>query len=165
MNTPRFHLAQVNIGRLRGPLDTPLLADFVAALDPINALADGSPGFVWRLQTEDGNATAIRPFEDDMIAVNMSVWESIESLADFVYRSAHTGVMRNRRNWFHHMELYMTLWWVPAGHRPTIEEAKEHLEHLQAHGPTPHAFTFRAPFPPPDSTATVEAREDDLCPA
>ena len=93
-----WHLAQVNIGRLRARVDDPLIADFVANLDRINALADAAPGFVWRLQTEDGNATAIRPADDDeLLAINLSVWESVEALADYVYRSAHVELMRRRR--------------------------------------------------------------------
>src|SRR4051794_21674556 len=93
------HVAQVNIGLPKAPLDSPQLSEFMAALDPLNALADGSPGFVWRLQTEDGNATAIRPFDDDRLMINMSVWASIDELAAFVYRSAHVEVMRRRREW------------------------------------------------------------------
>jgi hypothetical protein len=166
MSEARYHLAQINIGRLRAPVDSPIVAEFMAALEPINAIADASPGFVWRLQTEDGNATSIRPFEDDEILVNMSVWESIEALGDYVYRSAHTPFMRRRREWFHHMaEAYLALWWVPAGHIPTTAEAAERLRHLQEHGPTAHAFTFRSPFPAPDSAEQLEARDDDLCPA
>jgi hypothetical protein len=166
MDNDTYQLAEVNIALLRAPLDTPQLADFVAALEPINALADRSPGFVWRLQTEDGDATAVRAFDDERIIVNLSVWDSIEALADFTYRSDHTTVMRRRREWFHQMrEVYAALWWVPAGHRPSVEEARERLEHLRRHGPTPHAFGFRQPFPPPGSTTAVEAREDDLCPA
>jgi hypothetical protein len=160
----RYHLAQVNIGRVRAPLDTPELADFVAALAPINALADASAGFVWRLQTEDGDATAIRAFDDESVMVNMSVWESLEALADFTYRSAHTAVMRRRREWFHHMDVYLALWWVPAGHRPSVTEAQARLAHLAEHGPTPEAFTFRVPFPPPGSADPLIARDDDLCP-
>jgi hypothetical protein len=166
MSETSYHLAQVNIGRLRAPVDSPIVAEFMAALEPINALADGSPGFVWRLQTEDGNATSIRPFEDDEILVNMSVWESIEALGDYVYRSAHTPFMRRRREWFQQMaEAYLALWWVPAGQLPTAAHAVERLNHLREHGPTPYAFTFRSPFPPPDTDEEVEAREDDLCPA
>jgi heme-degrading monooxygenase HmoA len=162
----RYHLAQVNIARLRAPLDTPLLADFVAALTPINALADDSPGFVWRLQTENGDATTVRAFDDERILVNLSVWESLEALADFTYRSAHTAVMRRRREWFHPMqELYLALWWVPAGHQPSLDEARARLAHLDEHGATSAAFTFRAPFPPPGSARRLTARADDLCPA
>jgi hypothetical protein len=142
------------------------VAEFMEALEPINAIADGSPGFVWRLQTEDGNATSIRPFDDDEILVNMSVWESIETLGDYVYRSAHTPYMRRRREWFQHMaEVYLALWWVPAGTIPTTADAVERLNHLRKHGPTLYAFTFRSPFPPPGAEGSIEAREDDLCPA
>lgn len=149
------HLAQVNIARLRAPLESAQLADFVAALDPINALADGAPGFVWRLQTEDGDATALRVFDDDMMIVNMSVWESAEALADFVYRSDHLSVLRRRNEWFHQLgRAFMALWWVPAAHTPTVDEAKARLRHLDEHGPTAEAFTFRAPFPPPVATAS-----------
>lgn len=131
-------------------MDGPVMAGFQAALEPINALADEAPGFVWRLQTEDGDATAIRPYEEERMMVNMSVWESIEALRSFVYTSAHTSVMRARKQWFEKLEMYLVLWWVPAGHEPTIEEAKVRLEHLRRHGPTPHAFTFRASFSAPD---------------
>ena len=147
-----YRLAQVNIGRVLAPVDSPELSGFVSRLADINALADSAPGFVWRLQTEDGDATAYRPYDDDRILVNMSVWESLESLSQFVYRSAHTEVMGQRRQWFEKMTgAFLTLWWVPAGHRPTIEEAKERLAHLREHGPTAHAFTFRQPFPAPSS--------------
>lgn len=127
------------------------MAGFKAALEPINALADEAPGFVWRLQTDDGDATAIRPYEDERMMVNMSVWESIEALRAFVYTSGHTSVMRNRKRWFEKLETYLVLWWVRAGHEPTIEEAKERLEHLTRRGPTLYAFTFRASFPAPDA--------------
>ncbi|HEY8525858.1 MAG TPA: DUF3291 domain-containing protein [Acidimicrobiales bacterium] len=149
-----YHVAQLNIGRLRAPLDSPQLAAFVEALEPVNALADRAPGFVWRLQTEEGDATALRPFPDDMMLVNMSVWESVEALADFVYRSAHRDILRRRREFFEPMEeAFTVLWWVPAGHIPTVEEAKERLERLRRDGPTPEAFTFRTRFPAPDEDA------------
>jgi hypothetical protein len=144
------HVAQINVGRLRAPVDSPLVSEFMAALDPINALAERSPGFVWRFQTEEGNATAVRPYEDEDILINLSVWESIEALEAFVYRSDHTGYLRRRREWFGRMdEAMLTLWWVPSGTLPTLEEAVARLDHLRAHGPTPHAFTFRPRFPAP----------------
>jgi Domain of unknown function (DUF3291) len=159
-----YHVAQINVGLPLEPLDSARLADFVAALDPVNALADAAPGFVWRLQTEDGNATAIRVLDDDRLIVNMSVWESVEALGAFVYRSAHAGVMRRRREWFVPMRESVTaLWWVPAGTVPTVAEAETRLRHLRAHGPTPHAFTFRDPFPSPDGVAAAE--DDWFCPA
>ncbi|MGQ0804201.1 MAG: DUF3291 domain-containing protein [Actinomycetota bacterium] len=158
------HLAQVNVARMLAPLDSPQLADFMAALEPINALGDGSPGFVWRLQTDEGDATAYRVLGDDSMIVNLTVWESIEALADFAYRSDHKDVMRRRREWFEKMaEAYVALWWVPAGHLPTIEEAEERLLYLREHGPTEHAFTFRQPFPPPDADAPI-APIDEACP-
>jgi heme-degrading monooxygenase HmoA len=144
-----YHVAQCNIARVRAPLDSPLLAEFVAALEPINQLADQAPGFVWRLQTEDGDATAIRPFVDDRIMVNLSVWESIEALSAFTYSTTHRDVMRRRRQWFEKVDdAYLVLWWVPSGTVPTISDAKARLEHLRRHGPSAEAFTFRSPFPP-----------------
>ena len=148
----RHHLAQINIGRILAPIDDPLMAGFVNRLDIINALADESPGFVWRLQTEAGNATDIRPYDDPMTLVNMSVWETPEHLREFAYRSAHAGVMRQRAAWFEKFDgPYQALWWVPVGHIPTVEEAKQRLEHLRAHGDTAYAFSFTNLFPPPDS--------------
>src|SRR4029453_14022228 len=120
----RFNLPQVNIGRFVAPIDDPVMGGFRAQLDPINALADASPGFVWRLQTEAGNATAIRPFDgDNRMAINMSVWISFEALQTYVYRSAHVGPLRDRRRWFESIEgPILALWWIPAGHIPTIAE-------------------------------------------
>lgn len=158
------HLAQLNVGRLRAPTDDPLVAEFMEALDPINALADDSPGFVWRFQTEDGNATAERPFADDEILVNFSTWESVDALADYVYRSDHMAFMRRRREWFERFDgVYIVLWWVPAGHRPTVGEAVERLDHLREHGPTPHAFTFRQRFDADSEPMLSDDRDD--CPA
>jgi hypothetical protein len=147
------HLAQVNVATVRASLDSPELAGFVAQLEPINALADHSPGFVWRLQTEDGDATAIRPFDDERIMVNLSVWESLAALRTFVYASRHLDVMRHRREWFHRMDAYLALWWVPAGTIPTVAQAKDRLQLLAGHGPGPDAFTFRVPFPAPAGAA------------
>lgn len=162
-----WHLAQVNIGRLRAPVDDPILTEFKNALDRINALADGAPGFVWRLQTEEGNATALHPVEDDeLVAINMSVWESIEALGDYVYRSDHTAFLRRRREWFERYgTAFLALWWVPAGHIPTIDEAFERLALIDAVGPSPSAFTFRRPFPPPDADGVLEVNDLNACPA
>lgn len=144
-----FELAQLNIARLKAPLDSPLLADFVANLDRINALAEGSPGFVWRLKDEGGDATAIRPLGEDTI-VNLSVWQSIEALQAFVYRSAHVEIMKRRKEWFDAMgEAFMVLWWVSAGHRPSELEAIARLTLLRQRGPNPEAFGFKQPYPPP----------------
>jgi hypothetical protein len=128
------------------------MAEFMAALEPINALAEASPGFVWRLQDDSGNATSIQVFEDDLIIINMSVWESVDHLFEFAYKSPHVEYFRRRREWFERFPIsYLALWWVPAGHIPSIEEAKERLEHLEAHGPTPYAFTFKRRFDPAPS--------------
>jgi Domain of unknown function (DUF3291) len=149
MTEPRWHLAQLNVGRLLAPVESGALAGFVAQLVPINALADSSPGFVWRLQTEAGDATSIRPTEDDLFLINMSVWSSLEELRAFVYTTAHVQVLRQRRDWFEQLATsHMVLWWVPAGHIPTIEEALGRLDRLRAEGPTSAAFTFRTPFEP-----------------
>jgi Domain of unknown function (DUF3291) len=145
-----WQLAQVNIATVRAPLDSPQLAGFVAGLEPINRLADGSPGFVWRLQTPEGDATALRVFDDQRIMINLSVWESLEALWNFVYASRHLDLLRRRREWFDRVAgAYLALWWVPAGHVPTVEEAKDRLELLARRGPSPEAFTFREPFPAP----------------
>ena len=162
-----YELAQLNIGVIKGPIDSPVMADFVANLDRINALAERTPGFVWRLQTEDGNATAIRPYEDERVAVNMSVWRDVESLSRYVYSSAHVEIMRRRREWFEKMDqAFLVLWWVPRGHRPAIEEAKARLEMLRAKGPTAEAFTFRQAFAPPDAgQARPAVSFGDKCPA
>jgi len=155
-----YHLAELNIARFRAPMDAPELADFVAALQPVNALADAADGFVWRLQTEEGNATSIPVLGDDRLIVNMSVWESLEALREYVYRDpGHLEIMRRRREFFEHMrEAYMVLWWVPAGHRPTVAEAEERLLHLRAHGATPYAFTLRTSFPPGAAEAVEVSR-------
>jgi heme-degrading monooxygenase HmoA len=155
----KYHLAQVNIGRFIRPVEDPANADFVDALDQVNALAEASPGFVWRLTGDGNNATDIKPFPDDPnMAINMSVWESVDALAAFVYRNMdHRGVMRRRREWFEEMKVYMALWWVPAGTLPTIEDAKAKLALLERLGPTQEAFTFRQPFAAPsgDDVAPV----------
>ncbi len=146
-----WHLAQINIGRLNHPVDDPRVAEFMENLDPINALAEQSPGFIWRLKDDSGNATAIRAFEDETILPNLTVWDSIESLKDYVFKTDHARFLRRRREWFQAMDdlPVLTMWWVPAGHIPTLEEAKERIDHLVAHGPTAHAFSFRPTFEPP----------------
>ena len=137
-------LAQINVARLVAPLDSPVVAEFVAGLDPVNARADASPGFIWRLQTVDGNATSINMFNDDQVIVNMSVWESAEALFDFVYRGDHAGFLRRRREWFERPdEAMVALWWVPAGHIPTVDEGVRQLERLRAEGPGDEVFTLR----------------------
>ncbi len=146
----KYHIAQINIARMMAPLDSEVMAGFVNRLDEINAIADGAPGFVWRLQTDEGNATYLRPFDDDKIIVNMSVWESVEALKDYVYKSAHKELLRQRREWFeeHVTGAFMAMWWVPEGHIPGMDEAKKRLKHLEEHGPSQFAFTFRTIQPP-----------------
>jgi hypothetical protein len=149
-----WHIAQMNVGVTVEAIDHPQIADFVNQLDEINALADQAPGFVWRLQSESGNATDIRPAnapDHPNFIVNMSVWENVESLFDFVYKTAHRLVMARRREWFEKpVSAYQVLWWVRAGHKPTAEEGLARLAKLQADGPTSEAFTFKARFPSPD---------------
>ncbi len=158
-----LHLAQINIGRMKAPLDDPSMAGFVSRLAELNALADGSDGFVWRLQDGEGAGnTYLRPFDDDRIIVNMSVWKSIEQLRAFSYAGPHADILRRRRDWFDKLErVALALWWVPAGQVPTIDDAKARLVALDQHGPTPFAFTFKVPFAPEDADA---ATSDELNP-
>ena len=149
---PDWQIAQINLATGRYALDDPRMADFVASLDAVNALADGSPGFVWRLQSESGNATDIQVDENPNVIVNMSLWQSVEALFDFVYTSAHRDVMVRRRDWFlAPLNSYQVLWWVRSGELPTVEQGLARLRRLNEHGPTPDAFTFKAKFPPPDT--------------
>lgn len=149
----RYQLAQVNIGRARALLDDEVMQSFVARLDEINALAEGSPGFVWRLKAEEGQPSSyLRPYDDERMLVNMSVWESVEALKDFTYRTMHAELLRDRKNWFEKFEgVYLALWWVPEGHLPGIDEMKQRLAHLEEHGPSQYAFTFKTVQPPDES--------------
>ena len=150
------HLAQLNVGTTLHDLADPRMRGFVDNLERINALAEASPGFVWRLQDDSGDATGIQVSADPRFIVNMSLWETADALFDFVYRSAHTGIMTQRRNWFQRpVEAYQVLWWVPAGEVPTVKEALARLERLRGLGPTSGAFTFKQRFPAPG------AQEDD----
>ena len=148
---PAYHLAQINIARMLAPIDDPIMAEFVAQLAPVNALADSSPGFVWRLQTEGGDATSIKVYDDDRIIVNLTVWESPEALREFVYKNQHSGVLRDRKRWFEKFDgPYYVMWWVPAGQLPDIQEGKERLEYLRQHGDSGYAFSFKHVFPMPE---------------
>ena len=141
-----FHLAQLNVGKILYAKDSPEMADFIGALDRVNALAEASPGFIWRLKDEGGSAMSFSIF-DEMTLPNMSVWRDRESLFDYVYKTGHTHYLARRREWFHMpSEGHMVLWWVPAGHSPSLEEAAERLTYLRYHGPTPMAFTFKRAF-------------------
>ena len=160
-----FHLAQVNIGRLVAPEGDPRVAGFFGALDRVNALADASPGFVWRLQGEANSATDLRPAPDPRLIVNMSVWADADALFDFVYRSAHTPAMARRRDYFERFDgAYQALWWIDAGHLPTIDEALARLWMLDRYGPSPHAFTFKMRFPAPGlGGPPVDHQPDPWC--
>jgi Domain of unknown function (DUF3291) len=162
-----YELAQLNVGVIRGPMDSPVMAEFAANLERINALADSSPGFLWRLQTEDGDATALRPFDNENMLLNMSVWKDVQSLLQFVYHSAHVEIMRRRREWFERMgQTYLVLWWVARGHRPDIAEAIGRLEAVRRLGPHAEAFTFRQTYPPPDAPGSERPRAfGEECPA
>ncbi len=143
MTLQQWHLAQVNIAEMKGPIDGDIMADFVAQLDRINALAEASPGFIWRLTSDDGNATSIRAYDDERILFNLSVWQDVQMLQDYVYKSMHVEVMKQRRKWFESMKvMHYALWWVPAGHQPAVSEARERLEMLQNIGPSANAFSF-----------------------
>ena len=144
-----MHVAELNVGRTVAPIDDPALADFVDNLERINALGDASPGFVWRLQDEFGAATTIRAYDDPLMIVNLTVWESIDALRAFTYRTGHVEYVRRRREWFEPLEgPSLVLWWVPVGHRPTVQEARARLDRLAAEGPSPAAFTLTTTFPP-----------------
>ena len=164
-----FHIAEVNIARMKGPLDDPVMSEFAAGLDEINALADRSPGFVWRLAAPGGGAPAayLRPYADNRILFNLSVWESIEQLKDYTYRSAHAEVFRKRAAWFDRFEgAQVAMWWVPVGHRPSVDEAKKRLEHLDRHGVSQFAFTFKSVMPPdPQFLAALDWDSFLPCPA
>lgn len=142
------HVAQINIATLRAPLDDPSIADFVDSLDAINALADDAPGFVWRLQTDEGNATAIQAFPDPLTLVNMSVWESVEALQDYAYRSRHRDFVARRREWFAEGSSRYAIWRIAPGETPSVDDGKERLDFLERYGPSPYAFRFgRVPEP------------------
>lgn len=145
-----YHIAQINIAKAKAPMESEVMKGFVDRLDEINGLADMSPGFVWRLQTEDGDATSIQAFDDPMLIVNMSVWENIESLRQFVYKSTHVELIRDREAWFNKIaSVHQALWWVAVGHVPDVNEGKEKLQILDSRGPCEESFTFAKNFPHP----------------
>ena len=150
MTEPKFHIAQINIAAMRFALDHAEMAPFVARLERINALADGTPGFVWRLQDDNGDATAINAYADENILINMSVWSRIEDLFEYSYQSAHVEVLRARQQWFTRLETAaLALWWARAGDIPSVPEGVARLDHLRQHVPDAHALTFKQRFPPP----------------
>jgi len=160
-----WHLAQVNVGRMRGPQGDPHVAGFYAELDRINALADTTPGFVWRLVGDGNDATDLRPTPDPLFLINMSVWTDAESLFAFVYKTAHVGVMAGRRAWFERMEgAYQALWWVEAGTLPTVSDALAKLWLLDRFGPSAQAFSFKARYPAPGSQGVpIDMKPDPWC--
>lgn len=152
--TTKFHLAQANVANMRAPLDDPQMEGFVARLEPLNALADSMEGFVWRLQTDEGDATSVQAFDDPLILFNLSVWESIEALEEYIYRTDHVSALQRRAEWFKRpTKSPFVLWWVDAGHIPSVEEARTRLEFLWDHGPTATAFTIRNRFGPDVTSA------------
>ena len=147
----KFHLAQANAARMRAPLEDPIMSGFVERLLPLNEIADGTPGFIWRMQDEAGDATAIRVFDDPLILFNMSVWQSVDALEAYAYRSDHAEALRKRSDWFERpTRSPFVLWWIEAGQIPTVEEAKQRFDLLWDSGPGPRAFTFRQRFEPPE---------------
>jgi len=161
----RYQLAQINVAELKAPLDSPQLKDFVDNLDRINALAEGTPGFVWRLTGDGNDATELRPMGEKII-VNYSIWRDVETLKNFVYSTAHVEILKRKREWFERMKLNYVLWWVPAGRIPTVEEAVAKLEHLRAHGPSADAFHFGEAYSAPDAVdAGTPFPAGDGCPA
>ena len=146
-----YHLAQINIARFRLPAEDPINADFVNALDQVNAIAEEQPGFIWRLVGDGNDAMDVAAFDDPQMLINMSVWKDMEALAGYVYRTpAHRDIMRRRKEWFDHMDTSFALWWIKAGHIPTVEEGRKRLEILAKKGPSPEAFTFKQPFAAPN---------------
>src|SRR5262249_53784889 len=138
------HLAQLNIGRIRYPVDDPRMADFMTNLDLVNGIAERSEGFVWRLKGDGDNATSLRAFEDPTVILNMSVWESIETLEKFVWQTVHKRFYGRKQEWFERLDSpHFVLWWIPVGHRPSVAEAIERLNHLREHGPGDHAFDWQ----------------------
>ena len=142
-----YHLAQVNIAKMLADVDDPIMKDFVDNLEAVNGIADFSPGFVWRLETDEGDATSMRVFDDNMLLVNMSVWGSIDELKKFVYESFHIEILKRKKEWFSKFDgVFQVMWWIKAGHIPDVEEAKARLSYLQEHGETEFAFSFRKSF-------------------
>jgi hypothetical protein len=157
-----YHLAQINIGRFRLPVDHPANAEFMSALDAVNAIADASDGFIWRLVGDGGNATDVEVVAGDpLLLANMSLWRDVEALGAFVYRqSDHLSYMRRRKEWFEPMDVFQALWWVPAGHIPSVTEGLDRIAWLKASGPTAQAFTFRQPFAAPDGMPALPVLDE-----
>ncbi len=148
---PNFQLAQINIANAKADKTSSIMSGFVDRFDEIHELADNSPGFVWRLETEDGDDGSLSVFNDPLLLINITVWEDIDSLRNFVYKSIHKELIRNRGDWFDNMpEMHQALWWVPKGHIPSLQEAKQKLDLIRLDGPTANAFTFAKKFTAPE---------------
>ncbi len=142
-----YHLAQINVGQLIAPQDDPRVAEFIENIDRINAQAENSPGFVWRLKDDTGTALSFQAFENPLIISNLSVWQDVESLRHFVYNTQHREFLSRRKEWFELMkQTYLALWWIPAGYTPTLEEGIGKLAQIKEIGPTPSAFNFTTTF-------------------
>jgi hypothetical protein len=146
-----FQLAEINVARMKGvTINDPMMKEFVDNLDRVNDLAENSEGFVWRLKDESNNATNLNPYNDEQMIINISVWESIETLEHYVYKTFHTDFLKRRREWFQtYGKVYMAMWWIPQGQFPTVEEAVDKLDYLEKNGVSPFAFNFRNRFPQP----------------
>jgi len=148
-----YQLAQVNIARMNADIEDPAMSGFAQRLEEINALADFSKGFVWRFKTEEGDDTYLRPFDDTRILFNMSVWETVEDLKNYVYASKHIELLKSKNDWFKKLdEAHLALWWIEKGRIPSVEDALEILELIKTNGPSPKAFTFAKPYPKPNKT-------------
>ena len=147
----KFQLAEINVARMKGVnIDDPIMKEFVDNLDKVNALAESSEGFVWRLQDENNDATAFNPYDDEQVIINVSVWESVETLGKYVFKSFHTDFLKRRKEWFHtYGKVHTAMWWIPAGHFPTEKEAVDKLAELQENGTSQSVFNFRNQFPKP----------------
>jgi hypothetical protein len=147
-----YQIAEINIARMKGVnINDPIMKEFVDNLDSVNALAENSVGFVWRLKDDTNNATNLNPYNDEQVIINVSVWESIETLETYVYKTVHTDFLKRRREWFQAFgKVYTAIWWIPKGHFPTIQEAVDRLDYLQKNGATEYVFDFRKKYSPPD---------------
>ena len=161
MSRPDYYLAQINIARMKAPLTDPVMAEFAARLDEINAVAESSPGFIWRLMPDAENEQQLVAFEENGMLFNLSLWASVDALRNFVYDSAHQALLRAREQWFDKTEsAHLALWWVPSNHLPGIDEAMLRLDRLELVGPGPNAFTFAQSFPPPERRRPVSNEEE-----
>ncbi|MDQ7050802.1 MAG: DUF3291 domain-containing protein [Enterobacterales bacterium] len=149
----RYHLAQINIAQAKDSMQSPVMDGFVKRLDEINQLAEQSEGFIWRLKTEQGDATGINAFEDDRLIINLSLWNNLDSLKHYVYQSVHIDLIQDKKHWFNKIKpAHLALWWIPEGCIPSIEQGKQKLQYLQNHGASASVFTFAKPYPHPETT-------------